>query len=51
MNKEQKEIIKKIKTLVKQLDATIQEDRDEQVLKSEDGDWINNKPVKPPPRN
>jgi len=34
MNKKQKEIINKIKELVKQLDAAIQEDTGEQVLNS-----------------
>ncbi len=48
MNKEQKEIIKKIKTLVKQLDATIQEDRDEQVLKSSEGEWVSGRPKERP---
>jgi hypothetical protein len=48
MNEEQKKIIKKIKTLVKQLDATIQEDRDEQVSRSDDGDWVNGQPKERP---
>ncbi len=48
MNKEQKEIIKKIKTLVKQLDATIQEDRDEQVLKSSESEWVSGRPKERP---
>tara|TARA_R100000655_G_scaffold107497_1_gene158012 strand:+ start:50 stop:205 length:156 start_codon:yes stop_codon:yes gene_type:complete len=48
MNEEQKKIIKKIKTLVKQLDATIQEDRDEQVSRSSDGDWVNGQPKERP---
>jgi predicted outer membrane protein len=49
MDDEQKGIVKEIKTLVEKLEATIK--GDEQVSKSADGDWINNKPVKPPPRN
>ena len=48
MNEEQKKIIKKIKTLVKQLDATIQEDRDEQVSRSAESDWVNGQPKERP---
>jgi hypothetical protein len=51
MNEEQKIIIKKIKTLVKQLDATIQEDRDDQVLKSSESDWVNGRPKDRPKRD
>tara|TARA_R110002020_G_scaffold65330_1_gene172566 strand:+ start:9908 stop:10063 length:156 start_codon:yes stop_codon:yes gene_type:complete len=50
MNKEQKDIIKKIKTLVKQLDATIQEDRDEQVSRSAESEWVNGRPKERPKR-
>jgi len=50
MNEEQKGIVRKIKTLVKQLDATIQEDRDEQVLKSSESDWTNGQPKERPKR-
>jgi len=48
MNEKQKEIVKKIKVLVEQLDAAIQEDRDEQVLRSADGDWVNGQPKERP---
>lgn len=48
MNEEQKGIIRKIKTLVKQLDATIQEDIDEQVLKSSESDWVSGRPKERP---
>jgi len=48
MNDEQKKIIEEIKILVKKLDATIQEDRDEQVLRS---GWINGQPKERPKRD
>jgi predicted ATP-grasp superfamily ATP-dependent carboligase len=41
MNKKQKEIINKIKELVKQLDAAIQEDTGEQVLNSSESNSAN----------
>ena len=50
MNEEQKKIVKKIKALAKQLDATIQEDRDEQVSKSAESDWVNGRPKERPKR-
>tara|TARA_R100000789_G_C2977275_1_gene142400 strand:- start:586 stop:744 length:159 start_codon:yes stop_codon:yes gene_type:complete len=47
MNKEQKEILKKIKVLFKQLEATIQEERDDSLdaKKHKDEDWEGGTPM------